>query len=608
MPYKPIESYGIIGNLDTVALVAKDGSIDFFCAPQFDSPTVFAALLDDEKGGFFKIAPDFKMARTTQLYVPDTNVLLTRFMSHEGILEVTDFMPVTDRRRTPGRIIRICRAIRGTVPVTMECKPAFGYATNDFKSTIEDDGASALLEGQGGSSAQHFWLQCTVPMTFDDHHITAHVELKTGEWFCVALTYDDGKMDGFCQDRILEIEKETIHYWRAWLSQSIYEGRWRDMVHRSALTLKLLTSRQYGSIVASPTFGLPEAVGGARNWDYRYCWIRDSAFTVHAMLQMGFKEEALNFHHWVEKLYKTGADDDGSLQIMYRIDGTPNIEEQTLDHLKGYENSKPVRIGNAAYKQFQLDIYGEMMDAIYLGNKYITKISFDAWQHVTKSIDYVCKNWRIPDAGIWEFRGDKVEFLHSRLMCWVAIDRAIRLARAESLPAKFIEWDGVRSEIYDSIFRDFWNDKMGCFVQYKGATAVDASVLLMPMVQFIGPKDPRWLSTLDRVGELLATDALVYRYRQDDLTLSDIDASREGSFNACSFWYIECLAKAGRMDEAHLLFDKMIGYANHLGLFAEEIGDDGRQLGNFPQAFTHLALISAVYALERPDRHVQERY
>jgi GH15 family glucan-1,4-alpha-glucosidase len=364
----------------------------------------------------------------------------------------------------------------------------------------------------------------------------------------------------------------------------------------------LLTSARYGSIVAAPTFALPEAIGGSRNWDYRYCWIRDSAFTVYAFIRLGLKEEAIAFMRWVEGLYKHSVEANGALQLMYRIDGRENLEESVLEDFKGYRDSRPVRIGNEAYRQFQLDIYGELLDAMALADTHITKISHDAWQNLILTADYVCDNWNKPDAGIWEFRGEKREFLHSRLMCWVALDRALRLAREESLPARIKRWNDTRTEIYNDIFENFWSDDLKSFVQHKEATTVDASVLLMPLVDFIGAHDPRWLSTLDAVGRILANDALVRRYRADQIDLQPADGHEEGSFNACSFWYIACLARAGRRDEARLLFAKMTSYANHLGLYAEETGRDGRQLGNFPQAFTHLALINAVFALDESDK------
>jgi len=593
MPYKPIENYGIIGDMRTVALVGLDGSIDFFCFPEFDSPSVFAAMLDDKKGGFFRIGPDWKHTRPSQLYVPDTNVLLTRSMADEGILEIADFMPINDVD-SPSRIIRQVTAVRGQVPVVMECMPAFDYGRDPHDFEIVDGGSRALI---GTRAKQKMSLHATTRLEGHDGSIRSRFTLKEGEAAFFMLCCDSEEVQDFDADCIRKIHDKTIDYWRNWVAGITYKGRWRDTVNRSALTLKLLTSRKHGSIIAAPTFSLPEAIGGRRNWDYRYCWMRDAAFTVYAMMRLGLRDEAIAFMKWVETLYKK-AGDKGELQLMYRIDGSTDLEETTLDHFEGYRGSKPVRVGNEAYCQFQLDIYGELLDAVALADKHITKISYDAWQDVIRTADYVCENWRKPDAGIWEFRGEQREFLHSRLMCWVALDRALRMARDESMPAEFKRWLDTRAEIYNDIFENFWSDELQSFVQHKNAKTVDASVLLMPLVNFIGSHDPRWLSTLKCVGARLARDTLVHRYNVGEIDLTPVDSSNEGSFNACSFWYIACLARAGRQAEAWLLFSKMNGYANHLGLFAEETAGDGAQLGNFPQAFTHLAQINAVFALE----------
>ena len=391
--------------------------------------------------------------------------------------------------------------------------------------------------------------------------------------------------------------EKTVRYWRGWVGRSHYRGRSREIVLRSALALKLMTSGEHGSIVAAPTFGLPETLGGARNWDYRYAWIRDAAFTAYALVKLGFTDEITAFLRWAEaRLRENG---DGSLQIMYGLDGRRTLSEERLDHFGGYAGSTPVRIGNAAYSQLQLDSYGALMDAVYLAVKYAEPISYDAWLAVTRTVDWVCEHWRREDEGIWEFRGGRRHFLSSRLMCWVAVDRALRMAQKYSLPGPVARWQDARNAIHHSVFADFWNGERGAFVQSKGSTALDAACLLMPLVKFISPTDPRWLSTLDAVGRELADDALVRRY--DAEASRDIDALEgdEGTFTICSFWYVECLARAGRVDEARLLFGKLLSYGNHLGLYAEQLGPSGEHLGNFPQAFTHLALISAAIALDR---------
>jgi GH15 family glucan-1,4-alpha-glucosidase len=349
-------------------------------------------------------------------------------------------------------------------------------------------------------------------------------------------------------------------------------------------------------MVASPTFGLPEMPGGVRNWDYRYTWIRDASFTLYALMRLGYTEEASAFMRWIEARCRE-LNPDGSLQIMYRIDGRHEIPEETLDHLAGYAGSRPVRVGNSAYAQLQLDIYGELMDSVYLYNKFGEPISHDLWCNLVKLIDFVCRHWREPDEGIWEVRGGRKEFALSRVMCWVAVDRGIRLALKRSFPAPFGRWIEVRDAIYHDIFNSFWDSKRSAFVQHKGAKTTDASTLLMPLMKFISPSDPRWLSTLRAIEEDLVDDSLVFRYRPQDAAPDGLQGN-EGTFNMCTFWYVEALARAGDIDQARFIFEKMLGYANHLGLYSEELGPRGEHLGNFPQAFTHLALISAAHCLD----------
>jgi GH15 family glucan-1,4-alpha-glucosidase len=391
--------------------------------------------------------------------------------------------------------------------------------------------------------------------------------------------------------------RRTTRFWKAWMAKSKYKGRWREMVNRSALMLKLLISREHGSLVAAPTFSLPEEIGGVRNWDYRYTWLRDATFTLYALIRLGFIDETEAFIEWLKGRLSDDAQR-GPLQVMYGIDGRQKLDELTLDHLCGYENSRPVRIGNAAYQQLQLDIYGEMMDAIYLANKYGNPITYAGWQDVQRTLEWLGMNWQRPDEGIWEVRGGAREFLHSRLMCWVAFDRALRLAQKRSLSGPLDLWQQTRDEIRNDIFTNFWDDELHAFVQAKGTKNLDASALLMPMMRFISPVDPMWLSTMKAIESRLVEDTLVRRYEVECGHVDGLPGG-EGSFTACSFWYIECLARGGDLEKAQLLFEKLLGYANHLGLFSEELGSDGRHLGNFPQAFTHLALISAATYLDR---------
>ena len=369
------------------------------------------------------------------------------------------------------------------------------------------------------------------------------------------------------------------------------------MVHRSALLLKLLISREHGSLIAAPTFSLPEEIGGVRNWDYRFTWLRDATFTLYALIRLGFVDEAEAFIDWLKGRLSDDAER-GPLQVMYGIDGRQKLDEVTLDHLSGYENSRPVRIGNAAYQQLQLDIYGEMMDSIYLANKYGDPISHAGWQNVQRILEWLGRNWRRPDEGIWEVRGGAREFLHSRVMCWVAFDRALRLAQKRSLSGPLEIWQRTRDEIRDDVFTNFWDEELQAFVQAKGTKDLDASALLMPMMRFISPVDPTWLSTMRALEKTLVEDTLVRRY-EPQRTHVDGLPGEEGHFTACSFWYVECLARAGQLERAQLLFEKLLGYANHLGLYSEQLGSNGQHLGNFPQAFTHLALISAATYLDR---------
>jgi GH15 family glucan-1,4-alpha-glucosidase len=402
--------------------------------------------------------------------------------------------------------------------------------------------------------------------------------------------------------------RDTVSYWRKWLARCTYTGRWREMVQRSALTLKLLSFEPTGAIVAAPTCSLPEDIGGVRNWDYRYTWIRDAEFTLYAFLRIGFTAEAVGFQRWLRDRWQEGnSEGGGPLQLMYSIDGRSDLKEETLEHLEGYRGSCPVRIGNAAHRQLQLDIYGELMDAVYLHNKYVEFIDYDNWIQLRNLVDWLCDNWERPDEGIWEVRGGRKQFVYSKLMAWVAVDRCLRLADKRSFPGDRSRWLKVRDNIYERILEEGWNAKRNAFVQSFGSDALDASCLIMPLVFFMAPNDPRMLSTIDAIMKPLdqsglLADGLVYRY--DPTVAPDGLPGREGTFNMCSFWLIEALTRAGRtdparLDDARLLFEKMLGYANHLGLFAEQTGGSGEALGNFPQAFTHVALISAAFNLDR---------
>ena len=595
---EPIENHGIVGDLNTIALVALNGSIDFMCFPRFDSPSIFASLLDPERGGYFSIAPELDGVRNKQIYLPDSNILLTRFLSEEGVVEISDFMPVEDVSGLHNLVRRV-KCVRGEVRVRMVCAPRFDYGRARHRVQRAANDVIFISEGQDKLRLR---LRCSTPVEVQDGDAVALLHLRPDESAFFVLEDAHADASEWSDAFVSESFKLTLNYWRNWISHCKYQGRWREMVNRSALTLKLLVSERYGSLVAAPTFGLPEIIGGVRNWDYRYTWIRDASFTIYALLRLGYTQEAAAFNHWIEQRCRE-LNPDGSLQIMYGIDGRHELPEEELSHLSGYRGSRPVRIGNGAWDQLQLDIHGELMDSVYLYDKWGEPIGYDLWQNLVRMVDWVCDNWNQPDEGIWEVRGGRQEFLYSRVMCWVAIDRGIRLSRRRSFPAPIIKWIESRDEIHNQIFSQFWNEEKRTFVQHKGSTTVDAACLLMPLVKLISPTDRRWLSTMEAIERELVEDSLVHRYRLGQAAPDGLPG-KEGTFCMCTFWYAECLARAGDPLMARFIFEKMLGYANHVGLYAEELGPAGEHLGNFPQAFTHLGLISAAHAL---DRALEER-
>jgi len=606
MAYQPIENYGLIGNMYTTALVGMNGSIDWLCYPYFDSPSVFASILDDKKGGRFQICPaQDEGYRYKQFYWPDTNVLVTRFLSPDGVCQLIDFMPIGGHDSKSGSyaLVRKVEMIKGSMRLRMECAPAFNYARDKHDIKVQPDGA--LFH----SPNLRLMLASTVEIKQNGQGLVADFSLNEGQAavFVIRESQGDEKVCKVCPVREgQELFERTADFWRNWISKCTYVGRWREMVHRSALTLKLLTFEPTGAIVAAPTCSLPEGVGGERNWDYRYTWIRDASFTLYGLLRIGFTKEAEKFMEWIEARCHE-LNPDGSLQIMYGIDGRHTLNEETLDHLDGYMGSRPVRIGNGASTQLQLDIYGELMDSVYLYNKYGSPISYDLWVPLRKLIDWVCQNWNRTDEGVWEVRGGQQHFVYSKLMCWVAIDRGLRLAEKRSFPADRLKWWKVRDEIYEEIQEKGWNSKLQAFVQHYGSDTLDAANLMMPLVFFLSPTDSRMLKTLDKTLEPperggLVANSLVYGYNIEQT--ADGLRGEEGTFNICTFWLVEALTRAGRhdrprLDKARLMFEQMLGYANHLGLYSEETGGRGEALGNSPQAFTHLALISSAFNLDK---------
>ena len=600
MGYKPIGDYGIIGDLHTIALVGRDGSIDWCCLPHFDSPSVFASILDHKAGGYFKISPKQNGTRR-QMYLPETNILHTRFLQEEGgVGELTDFMPVESdepgQRPKRHQIIRILSVVRGRMTFVLECAPAFNYARDSHSVEIEEKGAIFR------SPNLTLGLVSPIPLHVRDGIARAEFTLDAGQSLTFFLEHlePNGKAELLSTPESgEEAFQKTSAFWQHWLAQCQYSGRWREVIHRSALTLKLLTYAPTGAIVAAPTMSLPEFVGGGRNWDYRYTWIRDASFTLYGLLRLGFSNEARRFMDWLEaRCHNLNAD--GSMQLMYGIDGRQDLPEEELLHLDGYRGSRPVRLGNAASRQLQLDMYGPLMDAIYLYNqdKDGSPISYSLWMNLCRLLDYVSANWQQRDEGIWEVRGGRHNFVYSRVMCWVALDRGIRLSDKHGYPADRTKWIAERDRIYTEVMQRGWNNDAQAFVQHYEGAGLDAANLIMPLVYFVSPNDPRMISTIDRTMEELTSGSLVYRYQTWNSAPDGLQGE-EGTFSMCTFWLVEALTKAGRLHEARLIFEKMLSYSNHLRLFAEEVSHTGEQLGNFPQALTHMALISAAYNLDK---------
>jgi GH15 family glucan-1,4-alpha-glucosidase len=599
--YPAIEDHGLIGDLQTAALVAGDGTVDWFCAPRFDSPSIFAGLLDREKGGYFRITPEGTRYVSKQLYLPGTPILITRFLSPDGVGEVVDFMPIagtvaTDRHR----LVRMVRVVRGRMRFHIDCQPRFNYGRDEHETEVTSDGMvfrsrSMTVTVNAARREGRLVPEQDVHRSGNGVHVTA--TLAAGDIGGLVLeTGSDAPPRTVAPGEILQMYDQTRDFWRHWIGRSRYTGRWREMVDRSAMTLKLMTYAPTGALVAAPTAGLPEQIGGERNWDYRYTWVRDGSFSVHALLGLGYTDEAYAFLRWLAERIQQAGEGAVPLQIMYRIDGSPVLEEETLTHLEGYRGSSPVRIGNAASSQLQLDIYGEALDSVHLADSQGLQVSHDAWRHTTRVVDWLCDHWDQAEDGIWETRGDRQDFAYGRLMSWVAFDRAIRLAQRRGRPADTGRWTAMRDGVYQQLTERGFDRKREAFVQHYATDVLDAALLYMPLVGFIAPSDPMWQATLRAIDDELVSDSLVYRYNPS--ASPDGLAGSEGTFTMCTFWYVEALARSGRLDDALLTFEKMLTYGSGLGLYSEEIAPTGEQVGNFPQAFSHLALISAAVTLD----------
>ncbi len=638
--YQPINSYGAIGDCHSAVLVSPDGSVDWGCLPDFDSPALFCRLLDAERGGYFQIAPTDQSIPGSQRYLRGSNVLQTKFASTAGEVVLTDFMPVETLSAWPYQgmnnntwtredgschcLVRSVECTYGELPVTMTLKVSPNYAASQSEISLLHDNMGAVISGGN----QHVGLAIVgayraasfdmcIEQDEEDVHaaLVVNATLREGESILFAIGVGRSAraarrlVEDELQQRNFEAElAHTLHCWRKWVAGCTYHGPYAEEVQRSALTLKMMTYAPTGAIVAAPTTSLPEDLGGVRNWDYRYTWLRDATFTLYALNVLGFTEESRAFTHWLRSLsYANGED----LQIMYGIRGERDLNEHVLSHLRGYRDSGPVRIGNGAAYQKQLDVFGEVLDCIHLYRRqgcferYGETLDGPLWTMMRTFVEHVCSHWQEPDSGIWEVRDDIKHFVYSKVMCWVALDRGIRAAQHLNLEADLPRWTFVRDQLRADILTHGYNTSLGAFTQSYDDTALDASSLLLPLVGFIPPDDPRMRSTVDRIIEHLTDEhGFVYRYLNGDGL-----GGSEGTFTICTFWLIDNLAMQGRLTEARSLFERLLSYAGRLGLFSEEIDSRSNSaLGNYPQAFTHIALINSAVNLQKAELRLGEHH
>ena len=605
-PYKPISDYGLFGNCHSAALVDLEGSIDWCCLPRFDSPAVFSRILDSGKGGYFQVVPR-PVRSVRRRHLPGTNVLETTFETDTGVAKLTDFMPF-DRHQRPQetfevsphqQVLRILECTSGSVQFVVECRPRFDYGT-----IVPHAGLDTSYTGYAHGGADALSVYCSAPMREVDDGFQCEGLLRAGERLYSAVTYQPWSSHSGEVLNATEIEEklgDTVRFWQEWASICTYDGEYREVVLRSALTLKALTYMPSGGLVAAATSSLPEVVGGARNWDYRFTWIRDASFALYALSILGYTAEARAFKDWLEWSTVGRARD---LQVMYGLGGERRLSEVEISGLEGYRLSRPVRMGNGAYSQFQLDIYGEVMDSAHLYRKFGGEMDPKYWQYLRRVVDFVIDHWREPDEGVWETRGGRQQFVFSKVWCWVALDRAIKAARALKLPGDVERWRRVRAEIKDEVLTKGYDDQRGAFVQAFGSKVLDASILMLPLVGFIRADDPRMRSTIEAIErELTSSQGFVYRYRDFDDGLG----GQEGTFTVCTFWLADDLILLGQVDKARKLFHKLLKCTNDLGLLSEEIdAETGEMLGNFPQAFSHMALINTAVQLERAQEQKPE--
>ncbi|HET9013151.1 MAG TPA: glycoside hydrolase family 15 protein [Gemmatimonadaceae bacterium] len=591
--YPPISAYALVGDMHTAALVALNGSIDWCCLPRFDSPSVFAAILDAAKGGSFQIAPSGRYT-SEQRYLPATAVVVTTFRTEEGgVVELTDFMPVgrPEKNGRRAELHRRVRCTRGEAEVIVRFRPRFDYGAS---TTLLFPRANGVIATDGDDES----LALAAPRSIWWHleNATAHATLKLAaeeeHWF--VLRYDDDEVNPLASYGSEASLAETIAFWDRWVAKITYEGPYRVPVERSAITLKLMCYEPTGAIVAAPTMSLPEELGGIRNWDYRYSWLRDSAFVLYSFHVLGHYDEADRFMSFLKRITRKATD--AHLQIMYGIDGRRELTERTLEHLEGYRRSAPVRVGNGAYDQVQLDVYGEVLETAWLWSRHHT-ISEGTWATLQRLVSWIADHWTMRDSGIWEVRAGPQHYVLSKVMCWVALDRGIRLAQKFDLPADLDRWRRERDAVHADVMARGWSEEKQSFVQYYGTDALDASNLIIPMVHFLPRDHPRVVGTvMATLRELTSDDQeLVFRYRNDDGLPGE-----EGVFSICTFWLAETLAMCGEMERAERIFQRMLRHANHVGLYSEELHPtSGEFLGNFPQAFTHIALINCASVFEK---------
>ena len=612
--FPPIGDYGFLSDCETTALVAPNGNVEWLCLPRMDSPSVFAAMLDRDAGGF-RVSPADVNVPAGRRYIPGTMVLETSWETRLGWVIVRDALCIGpwhhdsershSHRRSPTDhdadhvLLRLIECIQGSAEIKLECEPAFDYGGLAVDWEYTGTGYGEAIARSEGLNLE-LKMVTDLRLGFEGPRARARTTMREGDVAFVALGWSEHGMPSSYEEALERLAR-TQRFWQEWLKHGTFPDHpWRGHLQRSALTLKGLTYAPSGALIAASTTSLPEAPGGDRNWDYRYTWIRDSTFTLWALYSLGFEEEANDFFYFVADMAEA---EEGQLQIMYGIGGESKLEEQVLEHLSGYEQSRPVRIGNGAYNQAQHDVWGAVLDSIYLHTRSRDQLPDRLWPIIKRQVESALTKWRDPDRGIWEVRGDPKHFTSSKLMCWVAADRGARLARIRNDERMATRWEEAAAEIHADICAN-GVDERGVFVQHYETDALDASLLMLPLVRFLPPDDPRVRATVLAIADELTENGLVLRYRVGQT--DDGFASEEGTFTICSFWLVSALAEIGEIARARGLCEKLLSFASPLALYAEEIdAGTGRHLGNFPQAFTHLALINAVMHIIRAEQQIE---